>query len=84
MTATLTPDGNIEIPVELRAQAELKPGDILQVQLYDGTTLLRKHRPLTPAQCAALLGQNRSQPSPTAEDEAVVEKAVRQVRSRGG
>ena len=62
MTATLSPDGNILLPPELRDSAHLLPGDTLDVQIYKGTIVLRKHQPLTADQCAALLEQSRSQP----------------------
>lgn len=82
MTATLSPDGKITIPPGLAETAQLKPGDTLEVQLYKGTILLRKHQPLAPEQCAELLERSRSQPAPTAEDDAAVEQAIQDVRSR--
>jgi len=82
MTATLSPDGKITIPAGLAESAQLKPGDILDVQLYKGTIVLRKHQPLVPDQCANLLERSRSQPAPTPEDEAAVAQAIRDVRSR--
>ena len=45
------------------------------------TILLRKHQPLTQEQCAALLECSRSQPEPTADDEAVVAETIREVRA---
>ena len=68
MNAVLTEDGTIAIPNELRQDAQLQPGDTLDVQLYKGTIVLRKRRPLTPEQCAALLERSRCQPSPRPED----------------
>ena len=82
MIATLSPDGKIVIPEELRKDAQLKPGDTLEVSFYKGTILLRKHAPLSSEQCAALLEKTRTQPKPTAEDDAAVEEAVREVRAR--
>ena len=82
MNATLSADGRIVISDELRASAELKPGDTLDVQLYKGTIVLRKRQHLTPEQCAALLERSRSQPRPTAEDEAAVEQAIREARAQ--
>jgi AbrB family looped-hinge helix DNA binding protein len=82
MTATVSADGKIALPPEIRDNAELKPGDTLEIQLHKGTIVLRKHKPLTPEQCAALLERSRSQPKPTAEDDAAVESAIREVRSR--
>ena len=55
MNAVLTEDGKIAIPPELREDAQLKPGDTLDVQLYKGTLVLRKRQPLTREECAALL-----------------------------
>jgi AbrB family looped-hinge helix DNA binding protein len=81
MNAVLTEDGKIVIPAELRNDAQLKPGDTLDVQFYKGTIVLRKHRPLTPEQCAALLERSRSRPKPGPEDEAAIEQAIREVRA---
>jgi len=82
MNAVLTADGKIAIPSELREDAQLKPGDKLDVQLYKGTIVLRKHQPLSPEQCATLLERSRSLPKPTAEDDLAVEQAIREVRAR--
>jgi bifunctional DNA-binding transcriptional regulator/antitoxin component of YhaV-PrlF toxin-antitoxin module len=82
MNAVLTQDGKIVIPDELRADAQLQPGDTLDAQFYKGTIVLRKRQPLTAEQCAALLERSQSLPKPTAEDDLVVEKAIREVRSR--
>ena len=76
MTAILSPDGKISIPPGLAESAQLKPGDTLDVQLYKGTIVLRKHQPLAPEQCAELLERSRSQPAPTSEDEAAVAQAI--------
>jgi bifunctional DNA-binding transcriptional regulator/antitoxin component of YhaV-PrlF toxin-antitoxin module len=82
MNAVLTEDGMIAIPQELRQDAQLQPGDTLDVQLYKGTIVLRKRQPLTPEQCAGLLERSRSQPKPGPEDDAAVEQAIREVRAR--
>ena len=82
MNATLSADGRIVISDELRASTELKPGDTLDVQFYKGTIVLRERQPLTPEQCADLLERSRSQPSPTAEDEAAVEQTIREARGQ--
>ncbi len=82
MNAVLTEDGKIAIPHELRKDAQLKPGDTLDVQLYKGTIVLRKRQPLTREQCAALLERSRSQPKPTREDDLTVEQAIREVRAQ--
>lgn len=82
MNAVLTQDGKIVIPDELRADAQLQPGDTLDAQFYKGTIVLRKRQPLTAEQCAALLERSRSQPKPTAEDDLAVEQAIREVRSQ--
>jgi AbrB family looped-hinge helix DNA binding protein len=81
MNAVLTADGKIVLPEELRQDAHLSPGDKLEVQLYKGTIVLRKHQPLSPEQCRALLEQSRSQPKPTANDEAAVDQVIRAGRS---
>lgn len=81
MNAILTADGKLALPEELRHDAHLNPGDTLEVQLYNGTIVLRKHLPLSPDQCRALLEQSQSQPKPTAADEAVVEETIREARS---
>jgi len=82
MNAVLADDGKIMLPPELRNNAQLQPGDTLDVQFYKGSIVLRKHQPLTPEQCAALLERSRSQPKPTLEDDAAVEQAVREVRAQ--
>jgi AbrB family looped-hinge helix DNA binding protein len=82
MNAVLSEEGKITIPHELREDAQLKPGDTLDVQFYKGTLVLRKHQPLTPEQCAALLERSRSLPKPTPEDDLAVEQAIREVRAR--
>ena len=82
MNAVLTDDGKIAIPPKLRENAQLQPGDMLDVQFYKGSIVLRKHQPLTPEQCATLLERSRSQPKPTAEDDAAVEQVVRDVRAQ--
>ena len=82
MNAMLSADGQIVIPRELRDRAHLQPGDTLEVQLYKGTLVLRKHQPLSPEQAAALLERSRSQPQPAAEDDAAVEQAIGEVRAR--
>ena len=82
MNAMLSADGQIVIPMELREGAHLQPGDTLEVQLYKGTLVLRKHQPLSPVQAAALLERSRSQPAPTPEDDATVAQAIGAVRAR--
>ncbi len=82
MNAMLSADGQIVIPREIRDRAHLQPGDTLEVQLYKGTLVLRKHQPLSPEQAAALLERSRSQPQPTPEDDAAVEQAIGEVRAR--
>ena len=81
MNAVLTDDGKIDLPSELREHVRLQPGDTLDVQIYKGTIVLRKHQPLTQEQCAALLERSRSQPDPTAEDDAAVALAIREARA---
>jgi bifunctional DNA-binding transcriptional regulator/antitoxin component of YhaV-PrlF toxin-antitoxin module len=82
MNAVLTDDGKIMLPPELRKNAQLQPGDTLDVQFYKGSIVLRKRQPLTPEQCALLLERSRSQPRPTPEDDLAVEQAVRAVRDQ--
>jgi len=82
MNTVLTDDGKIALPAELRENAQLRPGDTLDVQIYKGTIILRKNHPLTPEQCATLLERSLSQSRPTAEDDLAVEQAVREVRAR--
>jgi bifunctional DNA-binding transcriptional regulator/antitoxin component of YhaV-PrlF toxin-antitoxin module len=82
MNAVLTHDGKIVIPDELRADAQLQPGDSLDAQFYKGTIVLRKRQPLTQEQCAALLERSRSQPKPTPEDDLAVAQTVREVRKQ--
>ena len=82
MNAVLTDDGKLELPAKLCENTQLQPGDTLDVQFYKGSIVLRKHQPLTPEQCAALLERSRSQPKP-APDDAAVEQVVREVRAQG-
>lgn len=82
MNAFLTDDGKITIPQELRQNAQLEPGDTLDIQFYKGTIVIRKRQPLTEEQCAALLEHSRSQSQPTPEDELAVEESIREVRAR--
>lgn len=82
MNATLSADGKIVIPPELRDSAQLKPGDTLDIHLYKGTLVLRKHQPLSAEQCASLLERSRSQAKPATEDDAAVEQAIREVRAQ--
>lgn len=82
MNAVLTQDGKIVIPDQLRADAQLQPGDSLDAQFYKGTIVLRKRQPQTQEQCAALLERSRSQPKPPPEDDLAVEQAIREVRSQ--
>lgn len=81
MNATLSADGRIVIPPELREGAQLQPGDTLDIHLYKGTLVLRKHQPLTAEQCAALLERSRLQTKPSASDDEAVEAAIREVRA---
>jgi AbrB family looped-hinge helix DNA binding protein len=81
MNATMSSDGNIIIPPEFRESAHLKPGDTLDIQLYKGTIVLRKHERLTAEQCAGLLEPSRSRSKPTPEDEDAVEQAIRETRA---
>ena len=81
-TAVLTDDGKLALPPDLRANAQLRPGDSLDVPFYKGTIVLRTRQPLTPEKCAALLERSRSQPKPTAEDDRAVEDAIKEVRAR--
>ena len=82
MNTMLSADGQIVIPKELRDGAHLQPGDMLDVQLYKGTLVLRKHQPLSPEQAAALLERSRSQPAPAPDDDAAVEQVIGEVRAR--
>ena len=81
MNAVLTEDGKIALPPRLRENAQLQPGDTLDVQFYKGSIVLRKLQPLTQEQCATLLERSRSQPKPAAEDDAAVEQVVRDSRA---
>ena len=84
MTATVSADGQVRLPPELRESAQLQPGDRLGAQLYKGTLVLRKRQPLTDAQCAALLEGSRRLPAAGPADEATVADAVREARVRRG
>ena len=64
MNAVLTADGKIALPRKLRENAQLQPGDTLDVQFYKGSIVLRKHQPLTPEQSATLRSAAVPSPSP--------------------
>lgn len=81
MNTTLSADGTVQIPPELWKRAHLKAGDTVDIQLYQGTLVLRKHGALNPEQAAALLQRSRAQPKPTPDDDAAVEQAIREARS---
>lgn len=81
MIATLSADGKVVLPSELRETAQLEPGDTLEAQYYKGTIVLRKYRSLTVEQCAVLLERSRSLPKPGPEDDAAVEQAIGEVRA---
>jgi len=82
VNAVLTHDGKIALPPELRDDAQPKPGDTLDVQLYKGTIVLRKRQPITTEQCAVLLERSRSQSKPGPADDAAVEQTIREARAR--
>ena len=84
MTATVSADGQVQLPVELREGAHLQPGDRLEAQLYKGTLVLRKRQPLTDAQCAALLEGSRSLPQAIPADTDTVADTIREARARRG
>ena len=84
MTATVSADGQVQLPLELRESAHLQPGDQLEAQLYKGTLVLRKRQPLTPSQCAVLLEGSRSLPEAGPADEAAVAETIREARARRG
>lgn len=84
MNAVLSDDGKIVLPPGLREDAQLKPGDTLEVQLYKGSIVMRKHQALTADQCEELLERSRSQPEPSTEDAAAVEQAIKEVREQLG
>lgn len=82
MTATVSADGQVQLPPELRESAKLQPGDRLEVQLYKGTLVLRKRQPLSDGQCAVLLEGGRRLPEADPADEAAVADAIRETRAR--
>ena len=81
MNTTLSADGKIQIPPELWERAKLKAGDTVDIHLYQGTLVLRKHEALTQEQAAALLQRSRALPKPPPDDDAAVEQAIREARS---
>jgi bifunctional DNA-binding transcriptional regulator/antitoxin component of YhaV-PrlF toxin-antitoxin module len=82
VNAVLSEDGKIIIPEQLRQEAQWKPGDRLDVQLYKGTLVLRKHQALSRQQCAELLERSRSQSAPQPADEEAVRETIKEVRSQ--
>lgn len=84
MIATLSSDGKVVLPLQLRETAQLEAGDNLEAHFYRGTIVLRKHRPLSSEECAVLLERSRSQPKPTPEDEAALAEAIREATKAMG
>ena len=82
MNATLSSNGQIVIPPEVCKSAQLKPGDTLDIHLYKGTIVLRKHERLTAEQCATLLERSQAKSEPMPEDDAAVEQAIRETRAQ--
>jgi AbrB family looped-hinge helix DNA binding protein len=82
MTTTVSTKGQTIIPESVREQARLEPGDQLDVGYVNGLVILRKRRPLTPAQARSLILSGRDLPEQTSADEAEVADAVKTVRRR--
>ena len=82
MNTTLSADGKVQIPLELWEGAKLKAGDTMDIHLYQGSLVLRKHEALSPDQVAALLDRSRALPKPTPDDDAAIEQAIREARSQ--
>ena len=82
MNAVLTEDGKIALPTELRENAQLKPGDKLDVGYVNGLVVLRKHRPLALAEARALILSGRELPEMTEADAEEVAAVIKSVRRR--
>ena len=82
MIANVSVKGQMVIPEAIREQAQIKTGDELDVGYANGLIVLRKRRTLTPARVRSLLLAGRELPEMKPADEAVVARALRQVRSR--
>ena len=82
MIANISVKGQMVIPEAIREQARIKTGDALDVGYANGLIVLRKRRAMTPARVRSLLLAGRELPEMKPADEAVVARALQQVRSR--
>ncbi|HEU5396204.1 MAG TPA: AbrB/MazE/SpoVT family DNA-binding domain-containing protein [Verrucomicrobiae bacterium] len=82
MIAKVSVKGQTVIPEAIREQANLRPGDQLDVGYAHGLIVLRKRRPLNPARVRSLILSGRELPELTAADETTVADAVRRARRR--
>lgn len=80
MNAKVSVKGQIVIPEAIREQAQIQAGDEVEVGFAHGLVVLHKRRLLTPARVRALLRTGTDLPVMTEVDEAVVHRAVQQVR----
>jgi AbrB family looped-hinge helix DNA binding protein len=74
--------GRVVIPKNIREQAQLKPGDPLDVGYVNGLVVMRKLSPRTPAKASALILSGGNLPVQRPEDEAEVGDAIAAVRRR--
>ena len=82
MIANVSVKGQMVIPEAIREQARIKTGDELDVGYANGLIVLRKRRAMTPARMRAMLLAGRELPEMKPAGEAVVARALQQVRSR--
>lgn len=82
MIAKVSVKGQTVIPEAVREQARIKAGDQLDVGYTNGLIVLRKRRPLTPADVRSLILSGRRLPQMTPADEIAVARAVQKIRSR--
>jgi AbrB family looped-hinge helix DNA binding protein len=78
--ATISSKGQLVIPEALRAQAELRQGDQVDIGYCDGLIVLRKRRPLTAARVRAMLAAGRRLEEMTPADAGEVSEAIHAVR----
>jgi AbrB family looped-hinge helix DNA binding protein len=80
MIAKVSVKGQMVIPEAVREQAQVGYGDELEIGCSNGLIVMRKRRSLTPASIRALLLAGRELPKQSPRDEAVVARAIENVR----
>ena len=82
MVAKVSVKGRIVIPDVIRKQAHIGAGDEMDIGYSNGLIVMRKRKPLTPAQIRSLLLSENDLPALSPESEASVTSVVERVRKR--